>query len=327
MNGHLRFDLACPDLGTWRSGNTGTPGVWQFDSGSPGRHVMISALVHGNELCGAWALLGLLRAGVRPRAGKLSLAFCNLEAFDRFDVSCHDASRFVDEDMNRQWSAERLANANSSERKRAVQLLPFIEEADWLLDLHSMHEPGLPLLLTGMHARNIALARALGAPEYVVVDAGHQDGVRMRDYSRFGLSDDQAPNTRSLLIESGFHGEQSSRVVAQDLCVRFLVESGALTSEDAQASLPGWCQANANHQWALHVTGAVVAESDRFCFTKSFDGLEIVAKAGTVIGHQDGPGLGALVTTPYDNCVLIMPSTRQARAGVTVVRFARREAL
>jgi hypothetical protein len=129
------------------------------------------------------------------------------------------------------------------------------------------------------------------------------------------------------LIESGFHGEQSSRVVAQDLCVRFLVESGALTSEGAQASLPGWRQADANRQWALHVTGAVVAESDRFCFTKSFDGLEIVAKAGTVIGHQDGPGLGALVTTPYDNCVLIMPSTRQARTGVTVVRFARREAL
>jgi len=28
--------------------------------------------------------------------------------------------------------------------------------------------------------------------------------------------------------------------------------------------------------------------------------------------------------TPYDDCVLVMPSLRQARAGVTVVRFARR---
>ena len=33
------------------------------------------------------------------------------------------------------------------------------------------------------------------------------------------------------------------------------------------------------------------------------------------------------VVTPYDNCVLVMPSVRQARAGVTVVRFARRTAL
>jgi hypothetical protein len=33
------------------------------------------------------------------------------------------------------------------------------------------------------------------------------------------------------------------------------------------------------------------------------------------------------VTTPYDNCVLVMPSVRQARAGVTVVRFAQRTLL
>lgn len=46
----LRFDLPLPDLSAWRAGNTGTEGVWQFDSGRPGRHVMISALVHGNEI-------------------------------------------------------------------------------------------------------------------------------------------------------------------------------------------------------------------------------------------------------------------------------------
>ena len=327
MSSPLRFDLAWPELGLWRSGNVGTPGVWQFDSGLPGRHVMITALVHGNELCGAWALLGLLKAGVRPLVGKLTFAFCNLAAFDRFDASCHDASRFVDEDMNRQWSPERLINANSSERLRIAELLPFVEQADWLLDLHSMHELGEPLLLTGKHGRNILLARALGAPKYVVVDAGHNDGVRLRDYGRFGLSDEQAPETCSLLIESGFHGEESSRVVAQDLCARFLVESGALTAEAMQSRLPDWRQADATQQWTLHVTGAVVARTENFCFTKDFDGLEMVEKAGTVIGHQDGCGLGEPVTTPYDNCVLVMPSTRQARPGVTVVRFARREAL
>ena len=33
-----------------------TPRVWHFDSGVPGKRVMLSALIHGNELCGAWAL-------------------------------------------------------------------------------------------------------------------------------------------------------------------------------------------------------------------------------------------------------------------------------
>ena len=109
-------------------------------------------------------------------------------------------------------------------------LQPFVAQADWLLDLHSMHEPGLPLSLAGMHPRNLQLARALRAPEYVVVDAGHKDGVRMRDYGRFGMDDATQPGTRSLLIECGFHGDASSLVVARDQCFRFLVAAGAVSA-------------------------------------------------------------------------------------------------
>ena len=91
--------------------------------------------------------------------------------------------------------------------------------------------------------------------------------------------------------------------------------------------MPGWRQPDAPRQWALHVTGPVVARSPHFRFTKPFQGLELIEKAGTVIGHHDGDGLGEAVVTPYDDCVLVMPSVRQARAGVTVVRFATRKAL
>lgn len=160
----LTFELPAPDISAWRAGNTGTEGVWHFDSGQPGRHVMISALVHGNELCGAWALKGLLEAGVRPQEGTLTLAFCNLDAFDRFDASSHDASRFTDEDLNRQWLDERIDAGNTAERRRAAALRPFVARADWLLDIHSMHEPSAPLLLTGIQPRNLDLARAMRSP-------------------------------------------------------------------------------------------------------------------------------------------------------------------
>ena len=323
----VSFQLPRPDLSNWRSGNTGVEGVWRFDSGITGRHVMISALVHGNELCGAWALKGLLEAGVRPQQGTLTLAFCNLAAFDTFDAQSHDASRFVDEDLNRQWSVERLQAGGSQEKRRAAALQPFVEQADWLLDLHSMHERAAPLLLTGIHPRNRALAKSLGAPQHSVIDAGHKDGVRMRDFGRFGLPDDQAPNTRSLLLECGFHGDESSRWVAQDMCLRFLVEAGTVSASDAMQRLPSWFQDDAPQQWALEVTGAVVARSEHFRFTQAFQGLERFPTAGTLIGHYDGAGLGEAVLTPYDDCVLVMPSTRQARAGVTVVRFAKQSAL
>ena len=41
----LVFALPAPDISAWRAGNTGTEGVWHFDSGRPGRRVMVSALV------------------------------------------------------------------------------------------------------------------------------------------------------------------------------------------------------------------------------------------------------------------------------------------
>lgn len=319
----LPFLLARPDISSWRSGNTDTEGVWHFESGLPGRHVMISALIHGNELCGAWALKGLLEAGVRPAQGRLTLMFANLAAFDLFDPDRHDASRFVDEDMNRQWIDDRMMDPRTLERQRVAELAPWVKQADWLLDLHSMHEPGPSLLLTGSHARNLQLARELTNPIHIVVDAGHKDGVRMRDYGRFGQPDDEAPETRSLLIECGFHGDVASLDVARDMSARFLIHAGVLDECALHATLRGWKQADAPEQWSLQVTGGVVARSERFRFEKPYQSLECIAGAGTVIGDNDGQP----VTTPYDDCVLVMPSVRQARVGVTVVRFARRTRL
>ncbi len=317
----MNFELPCPDLSAWRAGNTGTPGVWQFESGLPGRHVMISALVHGNELCGAWALMGLLQAGVRPLQGSLTLAFCNLDAFDRFDAGNNHASRLVEEDLNRQWIDERMQAGNTLERRRAAALLPFVQAADWLLDLHSMHDGGPPLVLAGVQPRNLALAQQIGAPAHVVIDAGHHDGVRMRDYGRFGQMVDDG--SRYLLIECGFHGELASRHVAQDQCVRFLAASGVVPQKTLTTMLPGWLGPDEPEQWALHVTGPVVAKSGDFRFAAVYRGLDVIANAGTVIAwNGDVP-----VVTPYDDCVLVMPSSAPARAGVTAVRFARRTLL
>ena len=318
----LQFDLPVPDIAVWRAGNTGVEGVWQFASNKPGRNVLITALVHGNELCGAWALKGLLEAGVRPCQGTLTLAFCNLAAFDRFDPADHDASRFVDEDLNRQWQLDRMASGSTLERRRAGALRPFVARADWLLDLHSMHERSAPLLLAGMQTRNLELARQLRMPEYIVVDAGHKDGVRLRDFGRFGVlaAESSDAQTRSLLLECGFHGDVSSRTVAQDMCMRFLQAAETLENELLQQLLPGWRQGDCARQWVLEVTDAVVARSADFRFAATYQGLECIAEAGTVIGWNDSDP----VATPYDDCVLVMPSIRQAKPGVTVTRFARR---
>jgi hypothetical protein len=219
--------------------------------------------------------------------------------------------------MNRVWSADRLRDGATLERRRAAELMVWLADADVLLDLHSMHEPGSPLLLTGPLPRHVGLVRELALSGHVVVDAGHADGVRLRDYGPYG---DPGGSARALLIECGWHGDTASRRVAEDATLRLLLHTGLLMAGDLPSD---WRLAAPPAQWQLEVTGAVCARSTRFRFMREFENLECIARRGTVIADNDGE----MVTTPYDDCVLVMPSVRQLRPGVTVLRLAKRMAL
>jgi len=305
--------LRPPDLSPWRAGNTGTEGIWSFRAPETGPDVLVTALVHGNELCGAWALMHALEAGVKPRRGTLTLAFCNLAAFDRFDAARPYASRYVDEDINRVWGDSLAARASTTEQRRALELQPYVERADWLLDLHSMSEPGPPVMLTGLLPRNLALARELGAPELVIADAGHAQGRRMRDHGRFADPDGDA---RALLLECGQHGELASREVALDGLARFLVASGCVSKDSLPSS---WWLAPPAAQRVCRVTDAIAAKTVNVRFAQRWTTGQVVPEAGTVLGWDDG----APFATPYADCVLVMPSLKNLKPGVTVLRLAR----
>lgn len=309
------IEVDFPDISAYAEGNAGLPYAYTFDSGVPGRHVMINALTHGNEVCGAIAVRELLDAGLRPRRGKLTLAFSNVEAYARFDPANPDASRFVDQDFNRVWSPAALddASRDSSELRRARAMRPLVDSVDWLLDLHSMHERSAPLNVCGPHDKGILLARRLGAPAWIVSDAGHPEGRRMRDYAGFG---EAGSPKEALLIECGQHWEAKAVSVARDCSARFLLLAGTVDPQDLPA---GWLAPVSEPVKVVSVTDPVVARSMDFRFAGPYTGLETFAEAGSVIGWNDGEP----VTTPYPNCVLVMPSLRQLRPGVTVVRFGR----
>jgi len=195
-------EVEFPDIGPYAESNTGIAYLHTFDSGLPGPHVMINALTHGNEVCGAITVAGLLDHGLRPRRGRLTLSFANVDAYARFDAAKPDASRFVDQDFNRVWTSAVLddLSRDSSELRRARAMRPVIDTVDLLLDLHSMHEKSRPLIVSGPLDKGIALSRAIGAPADIIVDEGHPEGRRMRDYADFG---DPASPRNALLIECG----------------------------------------------------------------------------------------------------------------------------
>ncbi|MYM91444.1 succinylglutamate desuccinylase [Rugamonas sp. FT82W] len=307
------IEVAFPDIRPYAEGNTGIAYVYTFDSGKPGKHTMINALTHGNEVCGAIAVKAILDAGLRPRRGRVTLAFANVDAYLRFDPAHPDASRFVDQDLNRVWQAATLddLSRDSSELRRARALRPLIDTVDRLLDLHSMHERSAALNVCGPLDKGIALARQLGTPAHIVSDAGHPEGRRLRDYAHFG---DPASAANALLIECGQHWEAGAVDVAKDCCARFLLLCGNVDVGDIPVD---WLRPMPARVKVVRVTHPVVAAGSDFRFAGPYTGLETFADEGSVIGWNQG----VPVQTPYPDCVLVMPSLRQLRAGVTVVRF------
>ena len=307
-------ELTAPDITPYKAGNTGIDYVTCFDSGRPGPHVMLTAVVHGNELCGAIALDWLFRHDVKPLKGKLSLGFMNVAAYLSFDPANPTASRFIDEDFNRLWTAAVLDNPErrSAELTRARSLRPYIDTVDLLLDIHSMQRKQPAMMMAGPLAKGRQLAKAVGLPEIVVTDSGHAAGKRMRDYEGFA---DPASPKNALLVECGQHWEAAAGPLAIHTALRFLLVNGVVDADWATRGLDG---VELPEQRFVEVTGPVTIASEAFRFVENFNGLEVIPKAGTVIAY-DGE---MPVTTPYDDCVLIMPS-RRLNPGASAVRLGR----
>ncbi len=308
----LPIELTAPDITPFRDGNTGLDYITTLDSGRAGPHAMISAIVHGNELCGPIALEKLFHDGVRPARGKLTLGFLNVAAYELFDAHDPYASRWVDEDFNRLWSPDVLKSKRTSvELERARQIQPLLETVDLLLDIHSMQTLSPPVILTGTLPKGRELARDIGVPELVVADKGHAAGTRMRDFNGFA---DAASPKKSVLIECGQHGEAAAGDLAIVSSILFLRAAGIMDdkfgAEVAAKTYPA--------QKLIEVTQAVTIETDEFTFARTFTGGEVLPDEGALIGH-DG---SREILTPYDDCILIMP-TRRTYKGQTAVRLGR----
>ena len=208
---------------TSRGGRPATPAFHtsrRSPASAPGPHVLLQALTHGNEVCGAIALDWLLARGVRPCGERYPSCFANVDAYERFDPrrSVRVALRrrgfqpAVDRGRAGRAAAERRARARA---RVAAALRPRRIPARPALDDRSCP----PLAMAGRARKGVALARALGYPEHIVVDAGHAAGKRLRDYAFF---DDPTIRATRCSSNAGSTGRRAAPDVAKQATLRFL---------------------------------------------------------------------------------------------------------
>ena len=307
-------ELIAPDITSYKSGNVGVDYVHTFDSGKQGPHVFVSAVVHGNEPCGAIALDWFFKKQERPINGKLSLGFMNVEAYLSFDPKNPNRTRWVEEDFNRLWAPGVLddeSRVKTSEYNRAKLVRPIIAEADFLLDIHSMQKPCVPLMMAGMEKKGLDLAKEVGMNMPTIIDSGHKEGMRMRDFEGFS---NPLSKKNALLVECGQHWEKSSEPIAIETMIRFIRNTGIMHNDFGLEYISN--STNSLKMQFLKVGQAITIKTENFRFVKDWQGFDHLTK-DEIIGYDGNEEIKA----PYKETVLVMPSKRLF-VGKTAVRLA-----
>jgi hypothetical protein len=172
-----------PDISPYREGNRGVDHVHVLESGRPGPRVLVQALTHGNEICGALALNGC-SSRVCPGHRAADAGLCQRRGLRRFDpeaphrratstrtstgcgpTTCCSAPR-----LGRIAPGARAAALRR--RRRSAARHPF--DARALPADHGLRH--------GRQERRYA--QQLGVPADLLIDTGHPAGLRMVERGR-----------------------------------------------------------------------------------------------------------------------------------------------
>ncbi|PIR92711.1 hypothetical protein COU01_00360 [Candidatus Falkowbacteria bacterium CG10_big_fil_rev_8_21_14_0_10_44_15] len=171
--------------------------------------------VHGNEICGLWAVRKAL-AEIIVEAGTVHFIFANLAAI-ALDV------RQTQMNMNRAFKpADELTESerNSYERHRAEAIMPFLAESEVLLDIHSSKSAeSIPFIICEPNSFTVAqqLAFPIVSHGWDALHAGSTDYfVNQR-------------GGQGICIECGHHYDSAAPERAYNTLVRFLGIMGAIT--------------------------------------------------------------------------------------------------
>jgi succinylglutamate desuccinylase len=275
----------------------------------PGPTLIVIAGLHGNEpagLAAAARALGRLAAAGNLSRGELVVLAGNRLALAR-------GVRFVQRDLNRQWSAERLTELREAAANPAVVLGPedreqlelgdALDEAlanargrVYVVDLHTTSAEGTPFALIGDHLRHRSFA--LGFPLPLLLGLFGQLGGTLTEY----LSSRRCV---TVAVEGGQHASERSARHHEAVFTLALVASG-LVPESALVGL-GELRGRLASAWRdlprairVHHRHAITA-ADRFVMEPGFANVQRVG-AGTLLA-RDARGE---IRAPHE-AVLVMP--------------------
>lgn len=282
-----------------REGAGGVAHAVRIDSGRPGPHAVLVALLHGNETCGLAALRAVLARRDALLRGSVTLIAANVAGYACRAADQPQAGRFVEEDMNRLWSEARLAGLGDDtvELRRAREIAPLCRAADLVIDLHSMATPGPRLLMFHDTPAARRLLPHLPADHCRIrFDRPLHDGRLLIEQP--GLLGD--PDRAAFVVECGPHRARASSAYAARFALAALGAAGLLPPMPKQPARGPLIDVRAMEM--------LRAGSDSFGYLRPPEALQVFAQGDPIARDGD-----RLVTAPFPRTVLILPRARPPR--------------
>lgn len=204
--------------------------VFEFKTINPGKSILITGAVHGNEVCGAVASRKIIS---KIQSGELKLKNGSVTFIP---VSNPEANRinerFFEVNLNR--VIKKTKNPRLYEEKIANILVDYIKANDYQLDLHSMHENGKPFVFQD-NPEEAEFAKILNL-EYVFVGWPnvYKDSEIVKDYSTQSYA--HSIGKINCTVECGSHMDFKAIEVAEKCILRALGYLDIIDYSDVQYS-------------------------------------------------------------------------------------------
>ncbi|WP_180901588.1 M14 family metallopeptidase [Martelella soudanensis] len=201
--------------------------IFELGSPYPGPRLVCTILMHGDETCGLAALEAAQAGDFALNCGSVRIIVMNRAAHD----AARGPLRHLGTDMNRIWSAKPL-KGGSGEARRIETVLPYLQEADAILDIHSMPDQNTPFLfISQTRQQSASLAMKLGAvvPRVVVAPPPKNRGVALFETELLPI---EKP---IVVVECGQHQAVQAPDIARAIFHRFLSVHGMVDSSDVRA--------------------------------------------------------------------------------------------
>ncbi len=279
--------------------------------------MIVMAGIHGNEPAGVLAaervFARIEREQVEVRGTFVALAG-NLKALA-------GRTRFLDKDLNRQWTGERLAaiehsgpcDAEAAEQGELLAIIRDLVNAEggrvYFLDFHTTSAMSPPFVTVGDTLRNRAFARQFPLPMILGLEE-QVDGALLEYLSNYGLV--------TMGVEGGQHNCDGSADRLEALLWLALRRAGmvAVAAEEDRVHADLLREASRGVPEIIEVRHRhAVVEQDRFKMLPGFDNFVPVKEDQVVANDRNGP-----VRVPEDGLILLPMYQGKGEDGFFVAR-------